>query len=103
MQKQKSVYNHLIKLEKSTSDAQKAIGCQPKKRKTKPIKNIKINIRIKIKLSSIMPHLLIQVSLRYRLSRKTSVMDAAKGTIQLLGLRLIKFLRKTKIRIKSKT
>ena len=79
MLKQKLVYNHPLGQKKLTSDAQRAIGRQPKKRKVKSVGSTKIGT--KIRLNAIIPCLLIQVSLKPRPLRKISIMKAAKETI----------------------
>ena len=75
------VYNNFLELEKLTSVAQRAISCQSKKRKIKPVGNTKIETKTKTKLSSIMFCLLIQVSLKSRPSKKTNVIEVDKGAI----------------------
>lgn len=60
-------------------------------------------MRIRISLSLITPHLLIQISLRLKLLRKTNVMKVVKEAIQPLGSVLLRLPRKTKTKIKSKT
>ncbi len=77
MQKQKPAYNHPLELERLTTSAQKVIGCQSKKPRTRPSKSIEIEIR----LNPTIFLLLIQVSLRPRSPRKTSVIEAVKNAI----------------------
>lgn len=81
MQKQKSVYNHLPELGRSTLDARKAIGRWPRKTKTTLIGSTKIGTRIKTRLSHTISLLLI-VSLRLRPPKKISIQEVVKEAIQ---------------------
>ena len=56
----------------------------------------------KIRLSLTIPLLLTQVTLRLRLLRKTNVMKVIEEAIQPLKLILLRFLRKTKSKIKPR-
>lgn len=71
------------------SGTQKAIGCWSKKTKTTLIRNTEMRIRIKTKLS-LTTLLLLTVSLRPRLLKKTSVKKVIKETIQPLELILLR-------------
>lgn len=82
------------------SDAKKTIDYLPKKIKKRSIGNIKMETR----LSSIIPLLLIQVSLRFK-SRPPKKINAIKKTveeaIQLLKSTLLRLSRKTKPKIRN--
>lgn len=58
MQEQKPVYSHPLEPKKSIPGTQKAISCQPKKRKTKPAGNTKMEAKTKTRLSLTISHLL---------------------------------------------
>ena len=73
MQNQKLAYNHLLKLRKLSPGTQNAISNQPKKTKMRPIKSI----RMKIKLNFIIFVLLIKANLRARSLRKTNAIKKA--------------------------
>lgn len=60
------MYNYPLELKKAISSTPKVTGHQPKKLKTRPIKNIRIEIR----LSSTIFFLLIQLSLKLRFQEK---------------------------------
>lgn len=93
MQKQKLAYNHLLRLGKLIQSTQKAIGCQPRKTRMRLIKNI--GIEIKIRLSPEIPLLLLtQISLRPKPPR--NIMAAVEEAIQLLELMPLRLPRKTK-------
>ena len=83
MQKQKPVYSHSWRLEKSIPGVQKVIDHWLRNRKKKPVGSIKM--RTKIKLSPKTLYLLIPVNLRPKSPRKTSIMEVAKETNELLG------------------
>ena len=103
MQKQRLVYNNFLGLRKSTLDAQRAISRQPRKKKTKLVKSIKIGIQTKTRLSLITPFQLSQINLKPIPTRKVNVIEVAKGAIQPLGLMLLRLPRKTMIRLKTCT
>ncbi len=97
MQKQRSAYNYSSKLEKSTLGTQKATVCQPKKAKTRLIKNI--GMGTKTKLRPTIPLLLTQI--RFRLRSLRNVMKALKETIQPLGSIPLRLPRKIMIRLRT--
>lgn len=72
-----------------TLGIQKAIGHWLRKTKIMPIRNTRRRTKIKIRLSPIILFLLI-ISLRPRLPRTTSVIEAIKEAIQLLGSMLLR-------------
>ena len=74
-----SVYSYFPRLEKLIPSTQKAIDHQSRKKKSKPVENIRIGT--KTKLSLIIPHLLIQISLKFRPPTKTKVMKVVKRAI----------------------
>lgn len=84
-----------------TSGFHRAIGRQPRKKRTKPVKNTRI--KTKIMLSSTIFCLLTQFSLRPRPARKTNIMQVVEKVIQPLGLILLRLLRKKKTKIRSIT
>ena len=81
IQKQKPVYSRFLGREKLSLGTQRAIGRQPKKKKTKLVESIEMETKTKTKLSFIIPCLLIQVSLKLRPLRKTNVIEAIEGAI----------------------
>lgn len=83
MQKQKPIYNHPPRLERSILSARKPIGCWSRKIKTTLIGNIEIGTKIRTRTSpSLTILLLLIVSLRIRPLRKISIMEVVKGAIE---------------------
>lgn len=98
MRKQRPVYKHLPGLGRLIPSTQRAIGCQPRKTKTKLLGSIEIVTRLSFTISL----LLIQVNVRSKSPRKTNVIkETVEEAIQPLGLTTPKWQRR--IRIKPKT
>lgn len=84
-----------------TLSAQKTISYQPKKKRTKSVKSIKIGTKKKLSLTT--SCLLTQVSLRSRLLKKINLIEAVERTIQPLESMSLRLLKKTKTNKKLKT
>ena len=95
MQKQKSIFNHPLELERLILGIRKTIGHQPKKTRTMPIG--KTGTETKIKLSLITSHLLT-INFRFRPPGKTNVIKAIEEAIQPLGSMLLRWPKKIKIK-----
>ena len=77
------------------------MGRQSKQRKINPVTSTKIVTKIKKRLNPIISCQLIQVSLRFKPSKKTKIIKTAKRAIKLIDLMPLRLQKKTRIKLKT--